>query len=728
MNPGRAALAAGGRGAPAPEVRTTLSPVLLLPIPLTVLLLVAAAAGRAAHAQADLDAAVRLVHRSGCARGLADLSSLSAGGGLEAQRAAYLAGWCLTRQERHAEAAAAFQTAAAHPTLRPHALVATAEALVKAGRAGEAAAVLRDEGAALIKRDAAGTAGHGTPPVGGTLRARALDALGRAELALGRPGPAVAALKAAAESGPGGPGLWMRLAEAALAASQRPVARRALAYAAWAFPGDPLERPAREALARLLGRPVKPADIPAEIRLERGRRLQQNGEWEHAVTELRAVTAAAPASPMAGEAWYRLGELSLAADLRASHAAFRRAAALGWNVPQAHYWAAVTARRLGRVAEAQEARAALMRVAPSSRWAARAWLEAGLRAEDGGRTVEAAAHYRRAAVAAPESHEAAEARWRLGWMSLGAGRWREAEARFREAAQAAPSRGEAARAWYWAARASESRGDPAAGLALLRMVAEQYPLAFYGQRARQRLGMPAPVLPSAPAHAAPRDAPGPAHEELARLGLDAEAADAADDLVADLPADRREAGLVRFLAEVHNRLGAFHRSVAYAEEALRAGLRDEGTWRLAYPKAFWTEVRAAAQAAGVDPLLLLALVREESRYDPAVISPARAVGLAQLLVPTARAITSTRSLTVRDLKDPALNLRLGARYLRLQVNRFNGDLRLALAAYNAGPTAARRWVGLDADPDAIIEKIGYAETRAYVRRVLGSYGIYRLLW
>jgi soluble lytic murein transglycosylase len=71
---------------------------------------------------------------------------------------------------------------------------------------------------------------------------------------------------------------------------------------------------------------------------------------------------------------------------------------------------------------------------------------------------------------------------------------------------------------------------------------------------------------------------------------------------------------------------------------------------------------------------------------------------------------------------------LGARYLRLQMDRFAGDSRLALAAYNAGPGAARRWVGLDADPDYFIERIGYAETRAYVQRVLGSYGVYRVLW
>ncbi len=93
-----------------------------------------------------------------------------------------------------------------------------------------------------------------------------------------------------------------------------------------------------------------------------------------------------------------------------------------------------------------------------------------------------------------------------------------------------------------------------------------------------------------------------------------------------------------------------------------------------------------------------------------------------------QAMTGDASTGLQQLKDPSLNLRLGARYLRLQVDRFGGDLRLVLAAYNAGPGAARRWVDLDPDPDYFVEKIGFAETRAYIRRVLGSYGVYKLLW
>jgi soluble lytic murein transglycosylase len=102
--------------------------------------------------------------------------------------------------------------------------------------------------------------------------------------------------------------------------------------------------------------------------------------------------------------------------------------------------------------------------------------------------------------------------------------------------------------------------------------------------------------------------------------------------------------------------------------------------------------------------------------------------LTQLLLGTARATANDASLTVQRIKDPATNLTIGARYLRLQLDRFNGDVRLALAAYNAGPAAAARWANVDADPDFFIERIGFSETRAYVRRVLGTYGVYRALY
>lgn len=121
---------------------------------------------------------------------------------------------------------------------------------------------------------------------------------------------------------------------------------------------------------------------------------------------------------------------------------------------------------------------------------------------------------------------------------------------------------------------------------------------------------------------------------------------------------------------------------------------------------FGAEIDAAARRHGIDPALLSALVRQESGFDPAATSPAGAQGLTQLMPATAR------SLGVANPLDPVQSLDGGARYLRQQLDRFGGDERLALAAYNAGPGAVARFGGVPP----------YAETQTYVQRVLGFAG------
>jgi len=177
----------------------------------------------------------------------------------------------------------------------------------------------------------------------------------------------------------------------------------------------------------------------------------------------------------------------------------------------------------------------------------------------------------------------------------------------------------------------------------------------------------------------------------------------------------------------------YHRSVAAAERAIRPTLRD-GTladrelWTLAYPLAYWEDLRLAAETQRIDPYLVLAVMREESRYNPRVVSLAGAVGLTQLLPTTASAVVG-EELRPSQLMDPQTNITIGTRYLAGLLRQFKGDTVLALAAYNAGPVAARRIARLPrADFDAFLESIPISETRAYVQRVLQSYRVYRWLY
>ncbi len=140
------------------------------------------------------------------------------------------------------------------------------------------------------------------------------------------------------------------------------------------------------------------------------------------------------------------------------------------------------------------------------------------------------------------------------------------------------------------------------------------------------------------------------------------------------------------------------------------------------------EIRAAAEGAGLEVALLQGLVAAESGGRADAISRADAIGLCQLQLPTAQDLVGQgRVLTVEELRAPALNLELGARYLARQLTRFDGDVALALAAYNAGPTHARRWSrrAADAPGREVVRREGFTETRAYVSRVLAYRSRYR---
>jgi hypothetical protein len=120
---------------------------------------------------------------------------------------------------------------------------------------------------------------------------------------------------------------------------------------------------------------------------------------------------------------------------------------------------------------------------------------------------------------------------------------------------------------------------------------------------------------------------------------------------------------------------------------------------------YGAEISEAAETHSVDSLLLAALVEVESRFSPGAVSPRGAVGLTQVLPSTARWLGS------RNLHDPKANLQVGARYLSYLLDRFEGDLELALAAYNAGPGNVARYGGIPP----------FQETEQYVDKVLSIY-------
>lgn len=149
-----------------------------------------------------------------------------------------------------------------------------------------------------------------------------------------------------------------------------------------------------------------------------------------------------------------------------------------------------------------------------------------------------------------------------------------------------------------------------------------------------------------------------------------------------------------------------------------------------YPVLYLEETRTAAESADVSPHLILAIAREESRFDPNVISPAGAIGLMQLMPATASWHSGTRDsvrLSADDLRDPAKNIRAGAEYFRYLLDRCGGSVVAALASYNGGHGRMAQWrenFRPAENPLVALEMIGPRETREYVRKVLDSYAAY----
>ena len=164
-------------------------------------------------------------------------------------------------------------------------------------------------------------------------------------------------------------------------------------------------------------------------------------------------------------------------------------------------------------------------------------------------------------------------------------------------------------------------------------------------------------------------------------------------------ATERSAGVVIFTAPDGTKRIL---SVPAAQTAAEARVPQAPEVRRA---SLWNTVQETANRHGLDPKLVDLVIRMESGYHPYVVSPKGAQGVMQLMPHTANLYG------VRNVFDPTQNISGGVRYLKDLLARFNSDLRLALAAYNAGPGAVEKHGGVPP----------YQETRNYVRAILSAY-------
>lgn len=185
------------------------------------------------------------------------------------------------------------------------------------------------------------------------------------------------------------------------------------------------------------------------------------------------------------------------------------------------------------------------------------------------------------------------------------------------------------------------------------------------------------------------------------------------------------------LGEWYLQKGRYPLAVQWGSTALRE-LPCTRAYSLAYPRPFAEAVESAAAEFNLDPALVWAVMREESRFQTDALSGAGALGLMQIMPATGADIAKRLKveLTAWSLLDVELSIRFGAYYLRAMLNMFDNDLDKALAAYNGGGGNVNRWSrsSLGGTAEGFPTAIAFFETREYITKVKNSYLTYKWLY
>ena len=304
--------------------------------------------------------------------------------------------------------------------------------------------------------------------------------------------------------------------------------------------------------------------------------------------------------------------------------------------------------------------------------------------------------------------------WRVR-AALRAGAWSDVEAAI--AAMPAPQAQEPA--WrYWKARAMAAKGRAAEANAIYAGLAAEF--NFYGLLAAEALGqriepVSDPARPTAADLALFGAQPGIRRAvKLAELEMRSESQREWLYVVRG----RDDEGLL-LAADYARRAGLYDRAINTADRT-----KERHDFGLRYLMPFREHFTAAARDQAADEALLLSVARQESRFAPDIVSSAGAVGLMQLMPPTARWVAKQmgrndyRSSQIGEL---ATNTQFGAFYFKYWQDRLEGMPALAAAAYNAGPNRAQAWRnGAPLEGAIWVESIPFNETRDYVKKVLAN--------
>ncbi|MDR1944143.1 MAG: lytic transglycosylase domain-containing protein [Synergistaceae bacterium] len=319
------------------------------------------------------------------------------------------------------------------------------------------------------------------------------------------------------------------------------------------------------------------------------------------------------------------------------------------------------------------------------------------------------------------SNQAAASRWEKGWKAWKAKNYRTAQEQW--AAGFSPeikNRELGSRLLYWQARALEKLNSPKAAARVRQKLVDLYPAEYHTFLVSPDGGVKSGDAPASYDRGSRLEEWG--FVTYARLAAEA---DSGKNGAPDVPSLYSATRLALWEGDFSSAMRIFavlQRAVPASEYAL------EGLMRYHFPRAFEREVLAASEKTGVEPAVIWGVMRQESLFEPDVISSAGAYGLMQLMPATGRQEARKMKLDENAYRRTAENVLLGANHLVGLFARF-GDAPRSLAAYNAGGSPVTRWSREPiTDMPEWIEDIAYSETRGYVKAVLRNIEAYRLLY
>lgn len=449
-------------------------------------------------------------------------------------------------------------------------------------------------------------------------------------------------------------------------------------------------------------------------RLERANNLFELSLWQPALSEYLNVSSSYEVNTKIGICLYRLGKYRQSYELLKE-----------LSTPQALYWEGRALEKLGKLENSTKTLISIHNIFPTDReFASKGLYKAAIIEQKSNRTANAINIYKTLLKQYPFADETPAAAWNLGRIYYKKGLYTDALDIF--SSYTYPQDSFNSQSFqYWRAKTLEKLGRKLEARNTYKSIALSPKYTYHSFLARKKIGYEPKVIKSnSPIIAFLQNKNWPKADLLIEFGLYDFARKEIEDLEKQATTDEE----IIYVSSLYSKIKDYYTSVNLVQK-----FDHPSALSISFPEAFSDQVRTLSIKYRLDELLVYSLIREESRFNKDAVSRSNARGLMQLIPLTAGDTANKVGIdpfNIDMLFDPKTNVELGTYYLRYVLDRFNGEIPLALAGYNAGPNRVSGWLEdlRYSKVDEFIEEIPFTETRNYVKRILRSYGAYRALY